>query len=202
MGFWDWLRGEQEPKHWSQNQTGQGIDVAGENVIPGDAPLMDKLNYLSGRGMIATTEPDGGFRSLYSKGNIHDQDALNAVLEQQALSSRTKPASKSSGKMPRHPRDTSRGYVPDVSKMEMRDPLPDIPDAPVGGDAFYRIKRGDELGKLTGGDYALAKKIAEYNNLADWNMINEGASLRLKDEWLSPSSRLLNNTLAGIRYPG
>lgn len=72
----------------------------------------------------------------------------------------------------------------------------------VGGEAFYRIKRGDTLGDLTSGDYALARKIADYNNLADWNMINEGASLRLKDEWLSPSSRLLNNTLAGIRYPG
>lgn len=71
-----------------------------------------------------------------------------------------------------------------------------------GSGGTYRVQGGDQLGKLTGGDYALARQIAEYNNLEDWNMIKAGQDLRLKKEWLSPSSKLLNNTLGNIRYLG
>lgn len=82
-------------------------------------------------------------------------------------------------------------------------PIMAAADTPADGlEGFYAIQKGDTLGDLTGGDYELARKIAEYNNLGDWNKINTGQTLRMKGEWLTPSNRLLNNTLANIRYPG
>lgn len=189
-----------QKKHWTEDFLGDNprtVNASPEFVKMNDR---DRLNYLASKGYVGNTIAEDGSGKFMQLSKMESSPKKSPKVSSPISGSSMQDRTRRSNVTPTG--DNVVIVEPDRVVAAAPTPSASSESAYVPtGEAFYKINKGDNLWNLTGGDTELINKIAAYNNL-DPNKIYADANLRLKNEWLTPSSRLLNNTLAGIRYPG